>query len=459
VKKAALILLVVLVACLAAVPYWFGMQAEKTYGQITRQLESKGYINISSSRYERGLFSSTAETTFTLHGHSEPIRAVHSISHGPFPLDRLFSGELDLTPVQAVIDSSLSGGDGSAALEALTASTRVALDGGGTTRLTAGDLQALVEGEGELHVGGITGTVHFRPNLTRASGSLGARTLRMVEQGGDTTLDGVNATFDVYSGLLGLSLGSAELSVDSLSANAAKGSPPVDVRGLRLRSSVEDRGGAIDTSVAVEVDEFQTPDGKGGPGEFTIELRNLDAGAIRAFEERARQASAEGIAPEQQGSMMMGGVMDLIAGLGRRNPEIEVTRLRVVMPEGELTGSGRVKLDGTKLDDGPLAALNAVDAEAQISLPADMVLAMVRLEVGMELAALESKGKIPTLTAAQRQMVVDNTAPQRVDEWAAARHLVKEDDRYRLQAAFRDGMLIVNNEHLSPMQPQAALAP
>jgi uncharacterized protein YdgA (DUF945 family) len=458
VRKAVIVLLVILAAGLAAVPYWFGMQAEKTYHQITRQLENKGYISVVSSRYERGVLASTAETTFTIPGHSEPIRAVHEISHGPLPLDRLFSGEFDFEPVQAVIESHLSGGGEAAALDAVSASTRIKLNGGGISRISDGGLRAQAEDGSELTLEGIKGTLRFRPNLTRATGSLGARSLRVTKQDGDMTLNGVDSTFDVYSGLLGLSLGDATVKVDALTANSVEGSPPLSLRGLKFRSSAQDRGGAIDTTLAMEVREFRTEDAKGGPGEFAIQLRNLDAGALQAFEERSRQVQAKGATPEQQGAMMMGGLMDLLAGLGRRDPELEITRLRLVMPEGELTGAGHVRLDGDKLDGGPLAALNAVDAEAQLNLPAAMVLAMVELEVGMELTELQSKGEIPELSEEQRQKVIDNTAPGRVEEWAAARHLVKDNDHYRIQAALKDGLLTVNGEPFNPMQTQAALA-
>jgi uncharacterized protein YdgA (DUF945 family) len=459
VRKAALVLLIVLAAGLAAVPYWFGIQAEKTYGHIIQRLESKGYIKVSSSHFDRGFISSTAEIDFTLQGHSEPIHAVNTIRHGPFPLSRLLSGDFDFRPVQAIVETKLSGGGDTLSLDAVTASTRVAPDGGGITQINAGGVRARVEDGGDLTADGIGGTLRFRPSLTRVSGTLSAQTLRMTKQNGTTTLSGIDTTFDVYSGLLGLSLGSAEVNVDSLTAEAVAGSPPISLTGLSLQSSAEDRGGAIDTSLAMGVKRFQTADAKGGPGEFAIELRNLDAGALHAFEDQAREIRAADVPPEQQGAKMMGGLMDLVAGLGRRNPEIEVTRLRFVMPEGELTGSGRVTLDGKKLGDGPLAILNAIDAEARLSLPADMVRAMVGLDVGMELDRLQADGKIPALSAEQRQSVIENTIPQRLDAWAAARQLVSDGDLFSFEAVFKDGLLEVNGKPFNPMQAQATLSP
>jgi Bacterial protein of unknown function (DUF945) len=69
VNKIVTIVIVVvaaLIAAVAALPYWFGMQAESAYEAMLQKMTTGGEFIIGSNNFQRGWFESTADTTFTL---------------------------------------------------------------------------------------------------------------------------------------------------------------------------------------------------------------------------------------------------------------------------------------------------------------------------------------------------------------------------------------------------------
>ena len=90
-KKFTLVLgftLIALVALAAAgLPYWFGMETEKTYGAMLEQLSSSSGLQFTGKNYQRGWLSSTAETVIRHPQIPVEFTAQHRISHGPLPLD------------------------------------------------------------------------------------------------------------------------------------------------------------------------------------------------------------------------------------------------------------------------------------------------------------------------------------------------------------------------------------
>lgn len=114
-----------LVLITLALPFWFGMETEKTYTAMLDQLSRSSGLQFSGKNYARGWLSSTAETVIRHPEASFEIVARHHISHGPLPLDRVTQGQWHL--VQAHITSQIqlvaAGKDDVSALPPLSATT------------------------------------------------------------------------------------------------------------------------------------------------------------------------------------------------------------------------------------------------------------------------------------------------------------------------------------------------
>ena len=69
----------------------------------------------------------------------------------------------------------------------------------------------------------------------------------------------------------------------------------------------------------------------------------------------------------------------LIASLSKNAPELEVTKLSFKAREGELTGTAKLVLDGSKLNvaENMMLLLRALQGDAELSIPPSMVKAIL----------------------------------------------------------------------------------
>ena len=127
-----------LVLIALALPYWFGVETEKTYTAMLDQLSRNSGLQFTGKNYERGWLSSTAETAIRHPQASFEIVARHHISHGPLPLDRLM--ERKWLPAQAYISSQVlldpSGKENASTLPPLIATTTFHFNGAGDRKST-----------------------------------------------------------------------------------------------------------------------------------------------------------------------------------------------------------------------------------------------------------------------------------------------------------------------------------
>ena len=95
-KKILLVLLLLIVAAVVALPYYFGMKAEKQYHNIIAKIKESGNITVIKENYERGVFNSTAKTSIELKQSSRQVtvNSTDYIVHGPLDFLELKKGKL-----------------------------------------------------------------------------------------------------------------------------------------------------------------------------------------------------------------------------------------------------------------------------------------------------------------------------------------------------------------------------
>ncbi len=129
-----IVVVAALIAAVAALPYWFGMQAESAYEALLQKMTTGGEITVSSNNFQRGWFESTADTTFTLTNlPMVSVTMLHRISHGPLPLDDDFQLQPLLARIKSQTSISLPGG--TIKLPPVSGKTSVYLAGNSSTRL------------------------------------------------------------------------------------------------------------------------------------------------------------------------------------------------------------------------------------------------------------------------------------------------------------------------------------
>lgn len=437
----AVIVLLLLGAGLAALPYWFGLEAEATYQRLAGRLSNTALIQHIETRMERGWLRSRATTRVRLRGLGILITVEDRIEHGPLPVG---AGGFD--PVLARIHSHIrvQNRDGVLILPPFEAHTVVEMDGGGHARVVAGPFQSRRRTGDVVETSGFAGTVRFRPGLSRMIGSFGMPDLTVSTRAGYFSVRGFEARGDVYDGYSGFSVGELGLGAGTLRFAIALDEPhPLALEGLALRLSLGEQDEILVAALDVKADKVVLdPERPLGPLQLTAAARGLDPVVLSQLRERLTREKRKPGAPF--------GLpwMELLAPLSRAAPELVVSRLTLGGPDGDLTAKGNVRLDGRRVDlrAAPGRWPDALEGGAQLTLPPALVPALARGQIKLELAALMARGRIPPLPGAAVDKVVDAALAKRLPDWPARHHFIRESGYYRLDVTQRDGRLLVNGE-------------
>ncbi|HSD97591.1 MAG TPA: YdgA family protein, partial [Sulfuricaulis sp.] len=402
-KKFSLVLgftLIALVA-LAAVglPYWFGMEAEKTYGAMLEQMSGSSGLLFTGKNYQRGWLSSTAETVVR-HPHIPfELTAKHRISHGPLPLDRMLQGDWRLTPVQARIASQITlatvGKQMPLDLPPLSTETTFRLNGDGA--MHAGIPPVKTTGtQGEtIDWSGMSADMTFDRawRKIRFDALMPSLNVTAPDQG-EMSLSKLSLHSDTQVGIAGYSFGDASLNIGQLEFGYAAGH--VGLKGFALSSTARAAGDNVSLVIRYTLDEAQVAEERFGPGQLVIEARNLDAAALVKFKNEIDALTRGNLPPAQAGMIVAGKAMELIAELSKKAPEVEITRLSFKTGESEISGKGKFVLDGRKHDiaRNPMQMLTAFAGDFELAMPAAVLKHLLAPQIRQDIEAYRQSGAL-----------------------------------------------------------------
>ncbi len=455
-KKIILAVVIALVAALGAAPYWFGMQAEKTYAALLQNLKETQGATIVETRYQRGWLGASADTVIQFRQLPVPLSFSHRIGHGPFPIDDLMRGEFNLRPVQASFQTTVfprfeveaRGGLKTALLEA---TTRVGLSGESESRINLPAYKSPPDQPTRVEWLGMNGNLRFSPDLKRVAGTLSAPGLNLSGGNNDVALKTLEASFNLNESRYGITVGDMSASIATFEVRQGgegEEGAPWTVKGLVVSNTTRETGDNIGSTLRAELKEMGTGGGAYGPLVFELQLRNLDAAALKQWRDEMAKAQTTPEGAEAPAAAGPGAFVQLVTALAKKSPEAEVTKLNLKTPDGELQGQAKLVLDGRNqnLADNPMAWLAALEGEATLSIPASLVKALVAAEIRTELAALQTQGKMQALADDQVGEVVAKALPERLPQWAEAKRLVADGDHYKLTAALKQGEITVNEQ-------------
>lgn len=450
-----LVILAVIAGAIAAVPWWFGREAEKSVRAYVNDLERNGAVDLTEKRYRQGWLSSEAVTNGIVEPMQVKVEADHRIEHGPFPLSMLTSGLGNLRPVQALVDSRISAtlpGEGLAGrLGPLRARTTIDLYGNGATRLELPASQLEGKDGTSARIGAAEGRVSFRPRESRLTGRVkwqGAtidapRELPETDgdlqemAGGRIVLDAVTTSFDLTQSPGEIQLGELELVLEGARALDAGGDPVGTLGDASLTFGVDRREGLIDSSTRVRLQSLETGGRSYGPGSLELALQGMDAQGVSALQRATDQGEVSPV-------LLLGLVVP-----GETALEVEAS---FGTPDGPVQGGGRIALTGKpdpQATGNPFAMLALLDARANLSVPKPVAVRLMAERVEQELE--EMRGDASQLSASQRREVVARAVAERLDAWVRQGLLREQEDSYVCEATFSDGRLTVNGEPLQWM--------
>ena len=457
-----IVVLAALIAAVAALPYWFGMQAESAYEAMLQKMTTGGELTVSSNNFQRGWFESTADTTFTLANlPTVTVSMLHRISHGPLPLD----GDFQLQPLLARVKSQISIGlpGGAIKLPPMTGKTSVYLAGNSSTRLDMEPYKKAAPKAGEtdtfdLEWKGMGGDFTLSADYKNLKGELNAPVLQFSFKDGSFALNKINLSMDTQEGASGLGTGSMALGVDKLMMDDRKKGESISLDGLRVSTNTQEVGSNLNSTLTFQFRGMESGGSKQGAAQISLQLRKLDVGTLVKFRKDVHELRKQKMPPEQVNMMLLGKTMELLGQLAKKSPEIEITKLSFKAVDGEVTGKAKFVLDGSQLDvsGNPMLMLKALSGEGEISLPDSIVRLLAEPDVKRDVEALRASGKLSETEIAKltpkRMAAITAQAikelPQYKDNVVSRLRLVADGPNYKIVAALKDGQLRVNNEPL-----------
>lgn len=453
--KKPLVLIVVLGvigAAVAGLPYWFGMQAEDAYNAMLAEMTKNGDLTVTNNNYQRGWLDSTIDTTFTVTGTPITVSVLHRVSHGPLPIE----DEFEFQPLLARIKSEASIGlpAGIMKLPPLTLKTVVYLAGNSHATLTMAAANSKLPDEGTVDWKGLTGTLVTSADFKSSKLDLNAPLLSITGKTGSASFKDIKATSDQTKSPSGFDVGTLTLGVKNFSADGATGKTTID--GLSLTTKTDEAGGNLNTSFSLKFSEAEAAGNKQGAGQIDLQIRKLDVATLVKFRGEMQALRKQKIPQEQASMMMLGKTLELLGALAKKSPELEITKLSFKSSEGEISGKAKFVLDGSQLDvsGNPMLMLRALSGEGEVSLPEPLVRLLARDDVKRDIEALKKSGKlkkseIAKLTPKRIEMITTQALqdlPQYRDSVVSRLKLIPDGPNYKIIGLLKNGQVLVNNE-------------
>lgn len=456
------------VLALGAAPFWFGFEAEKTHARWALALAEEHGLRLSEMAYERGWLASTASYTLALPNLPLQMNVRHTIQHGPVVLERLLADPATLLqPVRAAVRSEMTLGVAGVAakdnplarLPPLTADTVIGIQGDGVSTLAMMPMKNTLADGASVEFKGFEGRIEFDTQWTAVRTELAVPALLLKDAKKTVSFGRMTANADLRAGTSGYFLGTMSLSMDQ----AAAPEQGILFAGLRLSSTTREAGKLINASVQYQLRELKLHEETYGPASATLELRKLDAATLMKLQKTMNAAQKPGAPPQQTALMAMGNLLNLVGALAKTAPELEITKLSVRTPAGEITGRAKFVLDGSKIDvaANPMLLVNAFGGEAELTVPAGVMETLARKQAHLELEQLKASGRLNAgemagLTPQKVSAILDQALPARTRALAARMQLVRQGTDYQIKAGVRRGQLLVNGQPTqTPIGPRS----
>jgi len=448
------ILLVALVLAWLAVTGWAfesGRRAEQQHHSAVEALGRDGRFEVHVASYDRGVFGS--EATIVIgpaelpEGEPSAARLVltHRIDHGPYPLSYVASEEFDGQPILARVETVPT-----LELESEDAIEEIPLplamralftrrDGATLWMVPDPDAGALDDPELSGDWEAVYAEVAFDYDGSTVSGELEIPRVAFDGDDGSFRLEGLLVEFDFER--VGASgpgyTGASRFRLDLLSIGGPEGT--FSLRDLEVENSSEISQGSWSLQVNGSLGSVEGGEGRYGGGELAMRVGGIALEPLAELETIGAVVEAEGPASDAVKAELLGAAGALWPRLMAPGPELEISRLRIETPDGEIRLAFRAGVDPS--DPAflmhPIMSLPALELDLDLSLPRPVLehwLASPR--------PLAEAGAAPWAMPAE-------LASQRVETWLEHGHLGVHDGSYVASVRVRRGTVRLNGRVVS----------
>ena len=448
----------VLLAGGAATSYVMGGKVQDGF-EATAKEWSKAPLTVQVQSYDRGLFTSTAKTQWTVDMGDEPVRftATHAISHGPWPRGHMaeiatrFAVSDDAPPELVSLYKDKSPLEWTAKvgwsktsqhqLVSPTVSGQFEKD-----KLSFAGLTADFEMSADMK--GMKGTASM-PELKIESTVASADDLEPEDDSAiNMTMKGNAMRFDLFQPAgQEFMVGTVNWSLDSLDSQPKFGGEALQINGLAMNIDTKHEGAVINSGINTAVKLVTTPKSKTNDIVFDASLRNIDAAWWNQFTKESQQAQGN---PQALQALLLGGMQQLLA----RKPELEIKRVSWRSEEGvsELSAAAAYQGDPAK----GLNPATDIKAHAKLNMPKPVLQSLMSSKVRDALIA-DNEGD-EDYEPQQLATMVEEDVKLRIDALMQAGVLQEQGAQMSAQIEYADGEVKANGKKLGGEEMMGVMA-
>ncbi len=338
---------------------------------------SKPPLAIEVQSYERGLFTSTATTLWTIDMGDEPVQftAQHAIHHGPWPrghateITSTFAIDSDAPPewVTAYKDKA-----------PLVWTATVGWGKSSQHAMRSPAISGNFDGE-KLSFGGFNADFAMPANLRGMAGTATMPSLHVqpspdAQDASELQLGTSTMRFDVQQATgQEFMVGSFHWALDRFHTTSHASKETTTLSGLVLDTDTQLQGDVVNTRINTQVQSFAMPGTQVNDIAVDLGLRNLDAAWLNQFTQASQRMQGD---PQALQGLLMGGMQQLLA----KKPVLEAKRISWRTSDGVGDIAASVAYDGDPATSpNPLAD---VKVSARLSMPQPMLQALLVSRMG-----------------------------------------------------------------------------
>jgi uncharacterized protein YdgA (DUF945 family) len=287
-------------------------------------------------------------------------------------------------------------------------------------------------------------------------------------------IDKINSQYSLHEAEYGLYAGHANFSLPLLTVKE-NDKKMFEIKQFNIDSKSIIKDGLFSTHLEASLDNLYAENESYGPADIKLAIRDLDAKTLATINEQAGQM--QGVSEKERQQILFAMLPELPVLLGK-GAELEVSKLSIVMPEGEIKGSMFINLP--KLDKAnPLQLIHKIQGKADLQLPEKIIKGLLKetsrqqllQQTTLEVALVkqmqnnneqinntdENQNNQPAtrpMTAVELDQKAQAQAEEKLSALVDAGALQNQGDKYVIKASLADGQLTINGKPFNPAMIQ-----
>ena len=331
---------VVVAAGAMGTSYYMGGKLEQEFTSNIPKLEMQG-VSVKVVSYERGAFSSTAKTSWTIEGTDEPTQftAEHKISHGPLPMGHAAQIHTSFQLPDNADEGLKTALNGRSPLEI---DTKLGWSRSSSNVMTSPAITARIK-DSDMNWGGMKAEWDMPAGMKGAKGTANFAALHFKDEEGSAGMDKAVMRFDIKQPEgQKFWVGPFAMTIDKVTALKKEEEGKTSAssfEGISMDSDTILKDGVVEMTLKSGIKSLKLEDAKADDLLLDVSFHNIDSNWVNDVIDMSRRKSAEpaegeGDEAEDSLSDLRTRLMQNLTQALARKPSMEINRISMRTDDG-----------------------------------------------------------------------------------------------------------------------------